>query len=128
MYTIDTLEPVDLDDIGATDLHEIGTQAIIIEPIEYQNHILEPSGTLMGAYKITIGSDEDQYYRHPERAEAIVTYVDGDYRLGVAWGADATWGSVHTDAKSNDDPAFNAAVLDALNDWLTDVDAWEARN
>jgi hypothetical protein len=51
----------------------------------------------------------------PEAAEAVV--IDG--RLGIAWGAPADWGSVRS--------ADRRDVARALDDWLNDADAWEAR-
>jgi hypothetical protein len=50
------------------------------------------------------------------RAEALYSPDDG--RLGIAWGADADWGDVN-DALD---------IGPAIDDWLNDLEAWEARN
>jgi len=126
MFTIKTIEMVDLDAISSSDLRQEGVCAVSPESEECTRK--PTNATLMAAYSITIGSETDEYFEHSERAEAIVIYADHSYRLGVAWGGDATWGDVRTDATTNADPDFEAAVVAALRDWLTDPDAWEARN
>ena len=60
------------------------------------------------AYRITI-YDATGTRPAPETAEAL--YVDG--RLGIAWGADATW-------------AHARDVESGIEMWLNDGDAWEA--
>ena len=50
------------------------------------------------------------------RAEAL--YSPEDARLGIAWGAEADWGDV--------DDALD--IGPAIDDWLNDRDAWEARS
>lgn len=58
------------------------------------------------AYRITIVG-------HAEKADAL--YVPSSRRLGIAWGADATW----ADADS---------VESGIDMWLNDPDGWIARN
>jgi len=68
------------------------------------------------AYYIDI-IDEESFGRVGYgRAEAL--YVSENHRLGIAWGADADWGDV--DGVGDIGPA--------IDDWLNDRDAWEARN
>jgi hypothetical protein len=62
------------------------------------------------AYRITIYSPNDEL-RYPEQAEAL--YANG--RLGIAWGADATWADVR-------------GVEEGIEMWLNDQEAWEAAN
>lgn len=64
------------------------------------------------AYQITI-YDETGTIQEPERARAL--YLPRDGRLGIAWGADATWADV---------PSLEAGIEMYLNDG----DEWEARN
>ncbi len=40
-------------------------------------------------------------------------------RLGIAWGADATWGDADT--------LTDHSIEDAINEWLNDAEAWESR-
>ena len=61
-------------------------------------------------YRITI-YDATGTRAMPETAEAV--YVDG--RLGIAWGADATWADV-------------ADLESGIEMWLNDGDAWTAAN
>lgn len=62
------------------------------------------------AYRITI-YDATGTRAAPETAQAL--YADG--RLGIAWGADATWADVKD-------------VESGIEMWLNDGDAWEAAN
>jgi hypothetical protein len=50
---------------------------------------------------------------HVERGQAL--YLPSIGRLGIAWGADATWTSVD-------------GVKSGIEMWLNDPDAWEYRN
>lgn len=63
-------------------------------------------------YVITI-YDETGTYQQAETAEAL--YYPGAGRLGIAWGADATWADV-------DD------LESGIEMWLNDNEAWEQRN
>lgn len=69
-----------------------------------------PNTPAMNAYSITI-YDATGTQPAAETAEAL--YVDG--RLGIAWGADATWADVRD-------------VESGIEMWLNDGDAWEAAN
>lgn len=61
------------------------------------------------AYRITIdGADEP--------AQAL--YLHSEDRIGIAWGADATWADVWG----------GAGVEGAIETWLNDPDEWAARN
>ena len=48
----------------------------------------------------------------------------GGGRLGIAWGADATWGDVHGTWGDNG----MADIERAIDEWLNNAEAWEARN
>lgn len=61
-------------------------------------------------YRITI-YDATGTRAAPETAQAL--YANG--RLGIAWGADATWADVKD-------------VESGIEMWLNDGDAWEAAN
>jgi hypothetical protein len=69
-----------------------------------------PSIPAMNAYRITI-YDATGTRPAPETAEAL--YADG--RLGIAWGADATWADVRD-------------VESGIEMWLNDGEAWERAN
>jgi hypothetical protein len=60
------------------------------------------------AFRITIYENEIPMV---ETAEAL--YVDG--RMGIAWGADATWADVNN-------------IEGGIEMWLNDGDAWRAAN
>jgi len=62
------------------------------------------------AYRITI-YDATGTRAAPETAQAL--YADG--RMGIAWGADATWADVKD-------------VESGIEMWLNDGDAWERAN
>jgi len=64
------------------------------------------------AYRITI-YDITGTRAQSETAEAL--YLPDEGRLGIAWGADATW----ADAKD---------VESGIEMWLNDPDAWEQLN
>jgi hypothetical protein len=64
------------------------------------------------AYRITI-YDATGTRAAPETAEAL--YVAAEGRMGIAWGADATWADV-------------ADVARGIEMWLNDGDAWERAN
>ena len=64
------------------------------------------------AYRITIYDDQGQPLQH-EAVEALFCSTIG--RLGIAWGADATWADVET-------------IESGIAMWLHDPDEWEARN
>ena len=49
----------------------------------------------------------------PEHAEAV--YLPDEDRLGIAWGADASWATVHD---------FSSGI----EMWLNDNEAWEQAN
>lgn len=87
-----TLAPINLTDLTATDLC---TEAFAHGGLAYCITIYDATGTR----------------QEPEAAEAL--YSDG--RLGVAWGADATWADA-SDVKSG------------IELWLNDGDAWSAAN
>lgn len=84
-------EQIATDKLTATDLQEEVT----------------PAAT---AYRITV-YDSTGTRAYPETAEAL--YADG--RLGIAWGADATWADVKD-------------VESGIEMWLNDGEAWEAGN
>lgn len=64
------------------------------------------------AFRIEVYNDEGTR-QEAETAEAV--YVEAIGRLGIAWGADATWADV-------DD------LESGIEMWLNDGEAWEARN
>jgi hypothetical protein len=116
-----TYEMVELDDISATDLHDAGVAGCINETIETERGFIHPFGTLMAAYRITA----DEY---PETVQAVVISAEGGYRIGIAWGGDADWADLPTAAEGNDDPDFDRAVSEAIDLYLNDYEAFEARN
>ena len=61
------------------------------------------------AYSITIYDESGN--PHAEAAQALYSPADG--RLGIAWGADATWADVD-------------GVERGIDMWLNDPDAWDA--
>ena len=65
------------------------------------------------AFRVTIFPNE--YYEHPEAEQADALYLPKEGRLGIAWGADATWADV-------DD------VDSGIEMWLNDGETWEQRN
>ena len=64
------------------------------------------------AYRITIYDDKGM---NPEAATAQALSWPEDNRLGIAWGADATWADVES-------------VETGIEMWLNDPEAWEAGN
>ncbi len=63
------------------------------------------------AYTITVYNEREQ--PHAEAAQAL--YLPSEGRLGIAWGADATWADV-SDLESG------------IEMWLNDSEAWEANH
>jgi hypothetical protein len=118
------MSEVDLDDISALDLHEAGFAGVLVDPVVDG---VQRFGTLMACYRIAITEPGEE---QPEAttAQAVVIWANDDYRVGLAWGGNADWGDVPTEATGKDDPAFASAVYDAIDDWLNDAEAWEARN
>ena len=86
-----------------------------------------------GAYRIRIVGSA-------ETAEALVApYADDGStgRIGIAWGGPATWGDVAhiwaTDTAPGEDRPEHVCdgvhgITEAIEDWLNDGDAWEARS
>lgn len=73
------------------------------------------------AYRVTI---------HGEASTADVLVDTTDDRIGIAWGADATWGDLWSECDLTTEAGgdeFAAAVRAAVNDWLNDHEAWDAR-
>lgn len=62
----------------------------------------------MAAYSIIIDGEA-------QAAEALIV----DTRIGIAWGADATWGDCEPTQRG---------IERAIDDWIADANAWEARN
>ncbi len=89
-------EEVGIEQLSASDLHE-----------EAQNF---PNAQ---AFRVTIFRDES--YERPEVAKADALYLPEEGRMGIAWGADATWADV-------DD------VESGIEMWLNDGETWELRN
>ena len=85
--------------VGATDLNqELAEAQRLGQPAEL--------------YSITI-YDAAGVIQHPESAEAL--YLPGEGRLGIAWGADASWADV-------------GDIESGIEMWLNDGPAWEAAN
>lgn len=63
------------------------------------------------AYTITIYDEAGR--PHAESAQAL--YLPSEGRLGIAWGADASWADVRD-------------VEGGIEMWLNDPDAWRAAN
>jgi len=63
------------------------------------------------AYAVRIFGEDGK--QAAETAEAL--YLPSEGRLGIAWGADATWADVKD-------------VESGIEMWLNDGDAWEAAN
>ena len=91
-----TYTPIALDDLTATDLQQ------------------EAAGYSIGnAQAATITIYKNNGMSEAERAEAL--YLPDEGRLGIAWGADATWADV-SDFESG------------IDMWLNNGDAWGASN
>lgn len=127
------IEPIELRDLRAQDLRreavllqwstpdETITSAVVAELIEGLS-TQEPFKQHPAlAYRVTI---------HSEASTADVLVATSSGRIGIAWGADATWGDLRnacdltTEAGGD---AFAAALRAAVNDWLNDLAAWDAR-
>jgi hypothetical protein len=91
-----TYTPIGTNALGSSDLRE--------EADDYS------AGDAQAA-TITIYRESGQ--AEAERAEAL--YLPSEGRLGIAWGADATW----ADAKD---------LESGIEMWLNDGEAWEAMN
>ena len=90
-----TVKPIKIGDLSALDLQG------------------EAGGiTGVQAYRITIYDDKGM---NPEAATAQALFWPEDNRLGIAWGADATWADVES-------------VETGIEMWLNDPEAWEAGN
>ena len=85
--------------------HDINLDALTARDLQDE---IAPGAT---AYRITF-YDQDGFQRS-DFAEAL--YLPAEGRLGIAWGADATWADV-----SN--------VESGIAMWATDPDGWEAAN
>lgn len=71
----------------------------------------QSSGAFGDFYRITIYNEGGS--QAPEYAEAL--YIPSEGRLGIAWGADATWADVKD-------------VGGGIEMWLNDGETWEAAN
>lgn len=122
-----TWSPIDPSDLSCIDLRDEA----------------ESAGAFAGAYRIHIWVEVSQggivinELAYPE-AEALVVPSASDPtvgRIGVACGADAQWGDVHhiwaPDDGITDDPEHvcdgQHDITQAIEDWLNDETAWEAR-
>lgn len=56
-------------------------------------------------------------------AEALIV----ERRIGIAWGGDAAWGDLDLRGPADIDDWLHPDVRVAINDWLNDAEAWEAR-
>lgn len=83
-------EDIDIEDLTATDLREIAVN----------------SQAECNAFSIRIPGA-------PEAAQAL--YFPVEHRLGIAWGADATWADV-------DD------IESGIDMWINDPEEWNSRN
>lgn len=123
---------------------------------EWESERLRNGGSFVGAYRIAIWEEviEDiprpcggtmqavvNEKAYPEAAEALVvpfpeaSYEEG--RIGIAWGAQADWGDVHhlwapdNGIREGDESGHicdgKHDIEQAIEDWLNDEDAWEAR-
>ena len=115
-------EMVDLDRITLTDLYQAGLAGCIDDARETDRGIVYPLfGTLMACYVIEVDGEA-------EAAQAVVISAEGGYRVGIGWGSDADWADLRTTAQGNDEPDFDRAVDEAVDLYLNDHDAFEARN
>lgn len=91
-----TYTAIALDDLTATDLQQEAADKSIVN-----------------AQAATITIYKANGMSEAEKAEAL--YLPDDGRLGIAWGADATWADVKD-------------FLSGVEMWLNDGEAWEAAN
>lgn len=91
-----TYTPIALDDLTATDLQQEAADHSVVNAQAASITIYKPNGI-----------------SYAERANAL--YLPDEGRLGIAWGADATWADVRD---------FESGV----EMWLNDGDAWTAAN
>ena len=95
-----TMRTFAVEEIGQGDLNALDLQG------DYRRHY---GGV---AYRITI---YDTVGMNPEAESAQALYYPSIGRLGIAWGADATWADVES-------------VETGIEAWLNDPEAWEAGN
>lgn len=106
------IEEIPLDALHSTDLRAEaageGSERNLASPFD-------------GAYRILIDGA-------PEAAEALVaTFPDASIgRIGIAWGADAQWGDVRDLFGVESGDGF-LDIRQAVDDFLNDAEAWEAR-
>lgn len=132
------LDDIGLSDLRATDLRREAVAANWSDDTWSREEIAErlddmdrvalsnpPTGSRPAiAYRLTIDGEA-------ETADVLVAMETG--RVGIAWGADAAWGNLGDwDATGTDDDPdgyrlFRAALVAAINDWLNDGEAWDAR-
>lgn len=93
-----TYDAITVGQLTAIDLAKEGAQALVNASADVQ------------AYRIYIYDDDKPAAEH---AEAV--YLPDIKRLGIAWGADATWADVD-------------GLESGIEIWLNDDDEWEARN
>jgi hypothetical protein len=87
--------------------HELSTTDLIAE---YDAHDTATNGPVE-VYAIRFYDDAG--FQRGDSAQAL--YFPKLGRLGIAWGADATWADVES-------------VASGIKMWATDADAWEAAN
>jgi hypothetical protein len=90
---------IDIEELSSADLRK--EAAWLLDPANPER---DPD---ISAYRVTI---DDEAGERTERAQALYSPRAG--RLGIAWGADASWADV---------PDVEAGI----EMWLTDPDAWE---
>tara|TARA_R100001086_G_scaffold241678_1_gene168758 strand:+ start:89 stop:430 length:342 start_codon:yes stop_codon:yes gene_type:complete len=102
------VEEIELEDLNALDLVE-ETQFLPVCVSSTASWFLPTQEAK--AYRIAI---YDAVGSYPEAESAQALYCPTMGRLGIAWGADATWADVES--------------LEAgIEAWLNDPEAWEAR-
>lgn len=113
MYEL-AAEPIPLDQITASDLDHEARRYL-------GNDWPDEQGTKpIGAFRVSITDPDGQ--QHAEAAEALVI----DDRIGIAWGADATWG--YGIDRSGESPVGPNALEEAIDCWLNRGEEWDARN
>ncbi len=108
--------PPDLRETALEAAHDAGFGGLTMDEMTASWEYIEGAAC---AYRIDI-YDETGTVRHPEAAYALyVGPAGGPGRLGIAWGAAATWSDV-----DDDESGIDAGI----QDWLNDAEAWEGRN
>lgn len=108
------LEEIDIDSLTASDLRAAHANTA------------DETSPFDAAWRIWIDGEAEPAQALYVEAVSLDGTAAAEGQLGIAWGADADWGDVHN-TWSIDGIDGMADIQRAIDEWLNDAEAWEAR-